>query len=217
MVTKKLNNKVGNLLHGSDVTVQSRYAAPDVVLMSATLTSSELVTLSLGTCLYLVHVTVWLARPDYRTCHEGGGAGGGGFYRSIAERIVRSMVKAGEITFRRQQQQQQPATAAAASGLRRLHADDVTGSGGGGGSSAHDSSSGSGSCSLVSRRLSTISLTSSSKDRSVSALAVVAPTIRGKVVTNFGKWMGPGVRRYLDPTSWLPHTVVSGNMSADAI
>lgn len=75
------------------------FPPPDATLMAAILTCVEFMTMALIFVLFVVHTTVWLASPRYRKLHDTSGLMG--LYRSIGEHIVRSMIKAGEITFRR--------------------------------------------------------------------------------------------------------------------
>lgn len=78
---------------------------PDAALIAANATVFELVAILFAGLLFAVHLASWAVSSRYRDAHGDDAAVpwavSGFFYRSIAERIVRSMIKAGEITFRR--------------------------------------------------------------------------------------------------------------------
>jgi len=72
--------------------------------MYVTLACFDLTTWSLVCITYIIHIITWAARPSYRTLHNHVTTStSNGFYQQMAQKLFRSMIKSGEITFRRQQ------------------------------------------------------------------------------------------------------------------
>ena len=86
----------------ASILIHTSYPAPDASLMAITVVALEFTSLCFMYVLYIGHLVVWLVAPSYRNLHESLGVGG--FYRSLAERIAKSMIKAGEITFSKRNQ-----------------------------------------------------------------------------------------------------------------
>ena len=85
------------------VILQTSFPPPDASLMGVAITCLEITSLGLMVVLYIAHVALWLGWARYRAMHDSLGLSGA--YHSIGDRIVRSMIKAGEITMRRRSQQ----------------------------------------------------------------------------------------------------------------
>ena len=81
----------------ASVILQTSYPAEDASLMGVTVACVEAMTLALMLLAYIVHVIVWLSCPQYRRSHDSVGISG--LHCSIGERLVKNMVKAGEIRF----------------------------------------------------------------------------------------------------------------------
>lgn len=77
--------------------LHTSYPAEDSSLMAVTMVCVEGVTLALMALLFLVHLVAWAASMPYRKSHDSVGISG--LQCSIGERLVRNMVKAGEIRF----------------------------------------------------------------------------------------------------------------------
>ena len=78
------------------------YPASDAGVMVVMLTCIDFVTLLLILITYLPHCCLWFCWTKYRLFHDH--AGIGGLDHSLSDKIVRSMIKAGEITFGKLQQ-----------------------------------------------------------------------------------------------------------------
>ncbi len=79
------------------VIIQMSYPAADASVMAVTLSCVDFFTLALLVVTYLPHVCLWFCWPGYRHRHDHIGIGG--LDHAIGETLVRSMIKAGEITF----------------------------------------------------------------------------------------------------------------------
>jgi hypothetical protein len=83
---------------------QTSYPAAQASIMHTTIVCIEWSSLCFMYLLYIIHLMTWTASPHYRSLHDSIGLSG--VYKSIAEKIVQSMIKAGEISFRDNQEQQ---------------------------------------------------------------------------------------------------------------
>lgn len=86
----------------ASIQLEGYFSQPDVSLMSVSLTCFEFISLTTMYVFCLVHIVLSARLPQYRKSMTGGIIHITEFYRSIAEQMFRSMVRAGEITFRRQ-------------------------------------------------------------------------------------------------------------------
>ena len=73
------------------------YPASDAGVMVVMLTCIDFATLILMLMTYLPHCCLWFCWTRYRPLHDHTGIGG--LDHSLSDRIVKSMIKAGEITF----------------------------------------------------------------------------------------------------------------------
>ena len=88
------------------VILQTSYPAEDSSLMAVTISCVEAMTLGLMLVVYIIHVFVWLASQQYRVSHDSVGISG--LQCSIGERLVKNMVKAGEIRFCNRERERRP-------------------------------------------------------------------------------------------------------------
>lgn len=79
------------------VIIQLSYPAEDASLMIVTLNCVDFITMCLVFVAYLPHAILWFCWTPYRPLHTHNGIGG--LDLSIGEQLVKSMTKAGEITF----------------------------------------------------------------------------------------------------------------------
>ena len=84
--------------------IHASYSPADNSLMNAILQSLDLFTIAVMFVMYVVHVVLWCIEPttsgsSYKSAHDHEGLGG--LRYSIGEKIVRSMIQAGEIRFGR--------------------------------------------------------------------------------------------------------------------
>lgn len=71
-------------------------------MMTAMLTAVDFITICVLFLAYIPHVLFWLCLPSYRACHDGIGLGA--LFHCIGNKVVKHMVKAGEISFASRQQ-----------------------------------------------------------------------------------------------------------------
>ncbi len=80
------------------VILQTSYPAPDASLMNAAIVCLDFTSLAFMYVSYIAHLIVWATASKYRSLHDNVGLSG--IYRTIAEKLVKSMIKAGEISLR---------------------------------------------------------------------------------------------------------------------
>ena len=84
------------------VIIQMSYPVSDAGVMVVMLTCIDFATLLLILITFLPHCCLWFCWTKYRPLHDH--AGIGGLDHSLSDKIVKSMIKAGEITFGKLQQ-----------------------------------------------------------------------------------------------------------------
>ena len=81
------------------VILQTSFPVADASLMVVTITCLEVMSQAVMILLYISHTGIWLYWPSYRSRHDSIGISSA--HHSVGERIVKSMIKAGEITMSR--------------------------------------------------------------------------------------------------------------------
>ena len=76
---------------------QTSYPAPQASIMHTAVVCIEFSSLCLMYLLYVCHLILWTASPSYRHHHDNIGING--VYQSMADKIAKSMIKSGEISF----------------------------------------------------------------------------------------------------------------------